>query len=51
MVEVMMEGEEDPPLVSIVDKLVMYQVFIWKYKWFIHTSTVPSMWPKIVLNC
>jgi len=27
-VEVMMEGEEDPPLVSIVDKLVMYQVFI-----------------------
>jgi hypothetical protein len=27
-VEVMMEGEEDPPLVSIVDKLVMYQVFV-----------------------
>jgi hypothetical protein len=45
----MVEAEVDPTLVSIVEKLVMCQGFVPNCAFFVHTSTVPSMSPKIVL--
>jgi hypothetical protein len=38
--EDMVEGEANPPLVSIVDKLVMYQGFVPNHMCFVHTDIV-----------
>jgi hypothetical protein len=45
------EGEVDPPLVSIVEKLVMYQGFVTNRECFVHTTTILSMSLKTVPNC
>jgi len=48
--EDMAEGEVDPPLVSIVEKLVMYQGFVPNHTCFLHTATVSSMSQRTVLT-
>jgi hypothetical protein len=51
MVEDMVDGEVDPPLVSIVEKLVIYQGFVPNHTCFVHIYTISSMSPKTIVNC
>jgi hypothetical protein len=46
--EDMEEGEEDPPLVSIVERLVMYQGFVPNHACFVHIVIALSMSQRTV---
>jgi hypothetical protein len=49
--EDIVEGEVDPPLISNVEKLVMYQGFVQNRVCFVHIATIPSMSPKTIPTC
>ena len=47
----MEEAYANLPLVSIVERLVMYQDFAPNHTCYVHISTVSSMSPRIVSTC
>jgi hypothetical protein len=51
VVKDMVEGEVDPPIVSIVEKSFMYQCFLPNNVYFLHTSIVLRMSSKTTPTC
>jgi hypothetical protein len=47
----MVEEEIDPPLVLIIENLVMYQGFLPNHTCVAHTTIVPSMSLKTIVTC